>query len=252
MVWRYVVWWYVVWWYVVWWYVVWWYVVWWYVVWWHVVWWYVVWWYVVWWHVVWWYVVWWHVVWWHVVWWHVVWRYLVRWHVVRSDVAGPEMGMIHKPGPTARVWALSIAVASTAAVLIWAQVGQAPRNLSHLVPWWVFVGLFYLAEVTVLHFRFRRHVHSFSMSEVPLIIGIVLLSPVQLHAVHIIGSALALAIARRQSLVKLAFNVSQIALQVSVATLLFNSIVGSGDPLGPAVGSVRRWWHLRHTSSPHC
>ncbi len=133
-----------------------------------------------------------------------------------------------------RVWALTTGVAVVAVALAWT-IRDLPSldTPRHFSPW-LFVPLVYLAEVTVVHLQFRRDAHSFSMSEVPLVLGLFFTSPVGLVGAQLLGNALALGINRRQTPVKLAFNLSQFTLQSIVAIVVFRTVLGAGDPLGPA------------------
>ena len=107
---------------------------------------------------------------------------------------------------------------------------QAPVQ----VPVAAFAVMFYLAEITVVHVRFRRDAHSFSMSEFPLVLSLFFLRPWQILLLSLIGSALALAVNRRQRGVKLAFNLVQLALQTAVVVGVFELLTADADPLGPA------------------
>jgi diguanylate cyclase (GGDEF)-like protein len=116
------------------------------------------------------------------------------------------------------------------AMATWGMAGlQTPVH----APTWAFVVLFYCAELIVVHFRFRRDAHSFSMSEVPLVLGLFLLAPSDLLIAQFCGSALALGLNRRQAPVKLAFNLTQLCLQGAGAAVLFHAALGKADPLGP-------------------
>ena len=133
-----------------------------------------------------------------------------------------------------RVLLLTLGVAVAALLLSiligeWSALPGAP-NLA----WWILIPAIYLSELTVVHFRGRRDAHSFSMSEVPLVFGLFFFAPGDLMLSVLIGSALVLAIQRRQPLLKLLFNVSQFTLVFGVAAVAFRAIVGLGDPLGPA------------------
>lgn len=99
-------------------------------------------------------------------------------------------------------------------------------------PLWVLVVMFALAEILVVHVEFRGNAYSFSLSEVPFVIGLFTAAPVDLVAGHFIGSAIALIVHRRQSPLKLAFNLSHFALESSLALIVFNSF-GTGDPSDP-------------------
>ncbi len=132
-----------------------------------------------------------------------------------------------------RVWILTASVAAATAGLV-ALVWQLPAHQPPVpLPPVVFGVLFYLAEITVVHVRFRRDAHSFSMSEVPLILALFFLTPGQILISQFVGTTLALALNRRQRSVKLAFNVVQLTLQASVMIGIFLAITHGRDPLGP-------------------
>src|ERR687891_67689 len=136
---------------------------------------------------------------------------------------------------TTKVWLLSGAIAAAAVFLYAAGVRRLPTLAAgDWLPLPLLVGLFYLAELTVVHFRFRRDAHSFSLSEVPLVLGLFFAAPWALVPAQLIGSALALTLHRRQPVLKLAFNLSQFALQGALAVVVFRYVVALGDPLGPA------------------
>ncbi len=132
-----------------------------------------------------------------------------------------------------RVWLLTALVIPSAvfsALALWDIGVPAPPVELH---WLLFACLFYLAEITVVHIKFRRDAHSFSMSEMPLVLAVFFLPPPLILAAQLVGSALALGLTRRQRPVKLVFNLAQLSLQTSVMIGVFWTIVGSSDPLGP-------------------
>jgi diguanylate cyclase (GGDEF)-like protein len=112
--------------------------------------------------------------------------------------------------------------------------GLSPLPATVNIPWWVLMLIFYVAEITVVHLRFRRDAHSFSMSEIPLVLGLFFTDPALVVPAQVLGSAIALVAHRRQPLLKLSFNLTQFALQGCVAVFVFQGIVALGDPLGPA------------------
>jgi diguanylate cyclase (GGDEF)-like protein len=133
----------------------------------------------------------------------------------------------------ARVWWLSGAIALVAAGFIPWIVGLEPLSSAPFhIPWWVLVPLFYIAERTVVHFSFNRHAHSFSLSEIPLVLGLFFAAPWAVVFGQAVGSCLALSLHRRQSPQKLFFNVSQFTLQAVVVTAIFRWIADTADPLG--------------------
>lgn len=101
------------------------------------------------------------------------------------------------------------------------------------LPWWVLAAMFGLAEVFVVKFEIRRGTVSFSLSEIPLVLGLSFANPTTLVLAQVAGAAAALALHRRQKPLKLAFNLSLLSLQACLALLLFHPILSLGDPLGP-------------------
>jgi signal transduction histidine kinase len=98
------------------------------------------------------------------------------------------------------------------------------------VPWWLLAAGFAVAEVFVMHLRIARHAHSFSLSEIPLVLGLAFVSPGRLVIAQAVGMGLALAIHRRQRPLRLAFNVGQRSFTALVA---FAVVAGLRASLGP-------------------
>lgn len=133
---------------------------------------------------------------------------------------------------TARVWILSVVVAAIAAFLT---LGVETARVDRIdnpfdIPWWAVAALYALAEVCVVHLQFRREAYSFSLSEIPLILGLFFLSPITLVLAALVGSGAALVVHRRQSPLKLVFNLARVSLEVILAAFLFQALVGNGDP----------------------
>src|SRR3984885_5726719 len=131
-----------------------------------------------------------------------------------------------------RVHLLTVVLVATAVFLLVDVVSKlheipAPRQ----IPWWVLIPLFCAAEVFVVHIQFRRDAHSFSLSELPLVVGFFFAPPLVVVLSMVAGTALALSIHRRQSPLKLAFNIANFTVANSVAALLFRSLVNPNDPV---------------------
>jgi diguanylate cyclase (GGDEF)-like protein len=93
---------------------------------------------------------------------------------------------------------------------------------AHL-PWWALVGGFLAAEVCVVHVHIRGDAHSFSLSEVPLVVGLFCTAPRGVLLAQLLGAGLALVLHRRQSLQKLIFNLAQFSLSTAVAVVVFHA-----------------------------
>ena len=139
-----------------------------------------------------------------------------------------------RPGAR-KVWLLGLTVAATATavqLLGMGRIDQLPGTPS--LPWWGVALGFAAAEVLVVHVQFRREAHSFSLNEIPLVVGLFTLAPAELVLAQVAGAALSLVLHRRQPPVKLVFNLAQLALGAQMAALCTHAIAGLGDPLGPA------------------
>jgi signal transduction histidine kinase len=137
-------------------------------------------------------------------------------------------------GGAQRVWLLSGLVATAAALLFFLVVRHLqPLDAPRRIPWWALAVMFAVAEVLVIHLQLRREAHSFSLGEIPTVLALFFAAPTDLVVGQLLGAAVALAVHRRQSPLKLAFNLSQFWLQACVAVILFQALVSTGDPVGP-------------------
>ena len=113
---------------------------------------------------------------------------------------------------TARVWLLNIALCSFAAALFAGPLRVATAHDPTVrIPWTVLAGLFYVTERFVIHVHFRRDAESFSLSEIPLVIALFFVAPLQLMTAQLVGAGVALVFNRKQSAMKLVFNLGQFA-----------------------------------------
>jgi diguanylate cyclase (GGDEF)-like protein len=141
-----------------------------------------------------------------------------------------------RPGGPPRVWALIAAMAAGALVLALTHL----RHLSAIGPqprpaWWVLAIAFAVAEVCVVHVAFRRSVHIFSLSELPLVFGLIFAHPSTMLLAVLAGPIGVLVVDRRQGAVKVAFNVSLFCLGAAVAVTVFHALVPARDAVDPAV-----------------
>lgn len=127
----------------------------------------------------------------------------------------------------------------TAGLLVGGSVlyGQVVRSLPASpvpvrLPWPVLAAGFAATTVFAVHLEFRRHAHSFALSELPLVTGLYLLSPAELVLSRMAGSAAALILHRRQAPTKLAFNLALFLLETCLAVSVFGLLRG-GHPLEP-------------------
>ena len=124
---------------------------------------------------------------------------------------------------------VALLAAGTAVLLIWGPIaGLGPvRSLiaQPLVAALLTVtfAAVWLGPVSV---HYRGQTYLFVLSEVPLLLGLVIAAPTVLVICRVIGEAFLLGAIRRQSPMKLAFNLASGAMSCVVATLVYQAILG--------------------------
>ncbi len=81
----------------------------------------------------------------------------------------------------------------------------------------IVAAMFAAAEILVVHVQLGRDTHTFSMSEIPLIVATFLLSPVAALAAATFGHGVALTFYRRQRPSKLLFNMARVIIELSIS-----------------------------------
>ena len=136
---------------------------------------------------------------------------------------------------TARVWAFA-AVLVGLTIVLWPWLPSAsPVTAPFPIPWWLLAAAFFIAEANVIHLHIGRSAHSFSMSEIPLVAGLFLVSPPEFVLARLIGSGLALYFARQQRSVKLAFNLAQFGVSSIVAVAVVRVFALVDSTFGPVL-----------------
>jgi diguanylate cyclase (GGDEF)-like protein len=126
------------------------------------------------------------------------------------------------------VTALSLAAAAIWAVAIasFPQI-SAPIGLG----WPILALLFFGAERFVVDIDVREQTHSFSLSEIAVILAIIFASPADLLLGQVLGAGTALLLRPGQRPIKLLFNLANFALCSVFALLAYRLILGAGHPL---------------------
>jgi D-alanyl-D-alanine carboxypeptidase len=86
-----------------------------------------------------------------------------------------------------------------------------------------------------VHAHVRGSAHSLSISELPLILGLLLASPHELVAAQVLGPAVVLAFTRGHSPLKLVFNLGQFGLTACLAVITLHVLVPDPQALGPGL-----------------
>ena len=126
--------------------------------------------------------------------------------MARSRLAWPTV---------ARAWYLIATIAALDVALLIVLRGHHPAYVdpAGIV---AIATLFAAAELTPVHVRIGDEYHSISFNELPLALGVVLLTPALLVAAVLVGSGVALVWQRHQRGVKLTFNLVELAAQALV------------------------------------
>ena len=93
----------------------------------------------------------------------------------------------------------------------------------------------YIAGVSLVRLHFRRDAHSFSLSEVALVLGLLFASSWGVVLARLVGGTVALAVRRRLSSQKVMFDLSLDALAMASAVTVFHARSSRGTVYDPAV-----------------
>ncbi|MHB8717617.1 MAG: putative bifunctional diguanylate cyclase/phosphodiesterase [Candidatus Dormibacteria bacterium] len=134
-----------------------------------------------------------------------------------------------------RVWALNALLAVIAAIVALTAVSRLDLSTPPLqIPWVGLAALFALAESWRVFVHFRRNAHSFSLSEVPLVIGLFFSSPHMVVSARLAGALVALWLVRHHPPIKVVFNLAMYALEAQLAFFLLALLDPSRDILSPS------------------
>ncbi|GAA2363268.1 putative bifunctional diguanylate cyclase/phosphodiesterase [Dactylosporangium salmoneum] len=136
--------------------------------------------------------------------------------------------------PDARVATLSLwlGVATIAAHALRIRSVGLPADPDPM-PLGILLVAFALTEGFAVHVRVRRGGHAMSLSEIPMVLGLLSVDPTLLLCVRLIGGVIGLAGLRGQRGVKLGFNVALLGVQTTAAAVLLRALSGPVLPTGP-------------------
>jgi NAD(P)-dependent dehydrogenase (short-subunit alcohol dehydrogenase family) len=142
------------------------------------------------------------------------------------------------PGPV-RVAALTALCAAGAIALVATVLHERRPPMDGVtVTWWMLALGFLVAEVAVVRIEVRRQTHTFSFTEIPLVLGLLFAQPTDLVIGELVGATIALLVARRQRGLRLSFNTAQFVLTTCVVVTLFQLGV---DAMGPNPADWSLW-----------
>jgi diguanylate cyclase (GGDEF)-like protein len=129
---------------------------------------------------------------------------------------------------SARVWGFTAMLALTATAVWMLFVSRyRPPAAPLRLPWPLLALAFAVSAVMVVGFEFRGEAEALTLSEVPLLVGLVFAGPDRLLLAAVLGCLAGVVIYRRQAPIKAAFNVSAQALETLVAILCYHAVLGN-------------------------
>jgi diguanylate cyclase (GGDEF)-like protein len=174
--------------------------------------------------------------------------------LVRVDMVRKPVELTAEPGEPRRESSDSgespgrlrpVASVSAGLVAVSATMGTALAFLPHLagerpmsVPWWLLIVGFACAQSCLVHVQAGRDTRSVSLTEIPLVVGLFVVSPIGLVAGRVLGGFVAQVAVRRQwrQPVKLAFNTCLMLAEGLTAVAVFLAVAD-----GARAPGVRTW-----------
>jgi diguanylate cyclase (GGDEF)-like protein len=97
------------------------------------------------------------------------------------------------------------------------------------LPWWGMALVFAAVEVHVLHLQVGRQARSVSLSELPVVLGLFLATPLDLWIGWLVGSVAVFLVQRRTSVLKATFNLALVTAETAVAVAVFRAAISLAD-----------------------
>jgi len=135
--------------------------------------------------------------------------------------------------PASSIWVLTATLAALGAGLNYQASSYDAVTASGGPPIIILLATFVVAEICVVHITLHRQAHTCSLSEIPIVIGLVFLTPTGLLSLRLLGSGIALFVVRRQSVTKALFNLSWFSVEIGLAVLVYRSVLDDASPVGP-------------------
>lgn len=138
---------------------------------------------------------------------------------------------LQRISPTFRVLLYAAALAAIGAVLLFSTPGfDSTPERDWALPFFGLVIAFGLAEATALHVEIRKESHSLSLSGIPMMFGLLYLSPAMLALAYLLGSAPTMLWIRKSDMVKTTWNSCLFFAEVALAAFIVRTVLGEALP----------------------
>ena len=126
------------------------------------------------------------------------------------------------------IWLFNVVLSTAAVALFVFGVNQLPQSWGAVhVSFLLLAAAFCATESWRVYIHFRNNAQSYSLSEIPLVVGLFFVTPNELVLARVIAAAIGLGLIRRHPPVKLIFNLASFALEAELISVLFHNVLPS-------------------------
>jgi diguanylate cyclase (GGDEF)-like protein len=101
------------------------------------------------------------------------------------------------------------------------------------LPWWAIMLAFAATDMFVFNLQVRRETQAIAFTEIPLVLGLFLTSPLAVLAGRVVASAVVMVAYRRSPPLKIAFNLALATAETSVAVAVFHALSAGAHAADP-------------------
>jgi diguanylate cyclase (GGDEF)-like protein len=124
--------------------------------------------------------------------------------------------------PQEYAYFIAVPLALLTAVLLVPLALRMPPGRSELGLFGFYLAVLVMAQATVLHFEVRRHGFALNVTELPLLLALLFLSPVMVVAARVLAVVI-VQIWQRYTLVRMVYNLATVAIATTVAALIVDA-----------------------------
>ncbi len=133
--------------------------------------------------------------------------------------------------PRTRVLLFAALLAAIGGVLLsWTPLPTQTPDRAWALPWFALVVAFGIAEATALHVEIRKESHSLSLSGIPMMFGLLFVSPLALSLAYLCGAAPAMLFVRKSDVVKTTWNLCLFFAEAALAAFILRHLLGLAMP----------------------
>ncbi|MFW2336336.1 putative bifunctional diguanylate cyclase/phosphodiesterase [Ilumatobacter sp.] len=133
--------------------------------------------------------------------------------------------------PRTRVLLFAALLAAIGGVLLsWTPLPTHTPDRAWALPWFALVVAFGIAEATALHVEIRKESHSLSLSGIPMMFGLLFVSPLALSLAYLCGAAPAMLFVRKSDVVKTTWNLCLFFAEAALAAFILRHLLGLAMP----------------------